>query len=135
MSNIEFIFFLNNLHLITSTVTISVSESAKPGKLKSTIKILIITKILNYKQYRCFNYIKIKTIPKWDFLGGLVVRSPPCNAGNAGSIPGQGAKIPTCLRATKSMHSGALTTQQKALHVTMMTQFAVTKTQCSQIRK
>jgi len=64
MSNTEFIIFLNNLHLITSTVTISVSESAKPGKLKSTIKILIITKILNYKTYRCFNYIKMKTIPK-----------------------------------------------------------------------
>ena len=29
-----------------------------------------------------------------DFLGGPVVKNPPSNAGNAGSIPGQGTKIP-----------------------------------------
>ena len=28
-----------------------------------------------------------------DFPGGPVVKDPPCNAGNASSIPGQGTKI------------------------------------------
>ena len=30
----------------------------------------------------------------WDFPGGPVVENPPFNAGNAGSIPGRGTKIP-----------------------------------------
>ena len=30
----------------------------------------------------------------WDFPGGLVVQNLPSNAGDAGSIPGQGTKIP-----------------------------------------
>ena len=30
----------------------------------------------------------------WDFPGGPVVKNPPCNAGDMGSIPGQGTKIP-----------------------------------------
>ena len=29
-----------------------------------------------------------------DFPGGPVVKNPPYNAGDAGSIPGQGTKIP-----------------------------------------
>ena len=30
----------------------------------------------------------------WDFPGGPMVKTSPSNAGGAGSIPGQGAKIP-----------------------------------------
>ena len=30
----------------------------------------------------------------WDFPGGPVVKNPPSNAGDRGSIPGWGAKIP-----------------------------------------
>ena len=30
----------------------------------------------------------------WDFSDGPVVKNPPCNAGDTGSIPGQGTKIP-----------------------------------------
>ena len=30
----------------------------------------------------------------WFFPGGPVVKNPPSNAGDAGSIPGQGTKIP-----------------------------------------
>ena len=30
----------------------------------------------------------------WDFPGGPVVKNPSCNTGDAGSIPGQGTKIP-----------------------------------------
>ena len=48
-----------------------------------------------------------------DFPGGPVVKNPPCNAGDEGSIPGQGTKIPYA--------SGQL-----SLH-------DATETQCSQI--
>ena len=41
---------------------------------------------------------KVETITKnlffQDFPGGPVVKNPPSNAGDAGSIPGQGNKIP-----------------------------------------
>ena len=30
----------------------------------------------------------------WDFTGGPVVKNPPCNAGDAGSTPGRGTKVP-----------------------------------------
>ena len=30
----------------------------------------------------------------WDFPGGPVVKNPPCNAGDVGSITGRGTKIP-----------------------------------------
>ena len=36
-----------------------------------------------------------------DFPGGPVVKTSPSNAGGAGSIPGQGAEIPTCLVTKK----------------------------------
>ena len=29
-----------------------------------------------------------------DFPGGPVVKNPPCNEGDMGSVPGQGTKIP-----------------------------------------
>ena len=32
--------------------------------------------------------------PDGDFLGGRMVKKPPSNAGDTGSIPGQGTKIP-----------------------------------------
>ena len=32
-----------------------------------------------------------------DFPGGPVVENPPCNAGDLGSIPGQGTKTPHAL--------------------------------------
>ena len=35
-----------------------------------------------------------------DFPGGPVVKNPPCNSGDTGSIPGQETKIPHA-RATK----------------------------------
>ena len=30
----------------------------------------------------------------WDFPGDPVVKNPPSNAGDVGSLPGQGTKIP-----------------------------------------
>ena len=38
------------------------------------------------------------------FPGGPVVNTSPSNAGSKGLIPGQGAKIPTCLSAKKPKH-------------------------------
>ena len=42
---------------------------------------------------RLMNII-IKKCMLWDFPGGPVVKNPPSNAGDAGSIPGRGTKIP-----------------------------------------
>ena len=51
----------------------------------------------------------------WDFPGGPVVKNPPSNAGNSGSIPGLETKIS---RATKISHgqlSPCAATPEKAL--------------------
>ena len=39
------------------------------------------------EEFLCLNF-------SLDFPGGPVVKNPPFNAGDAGSIPGQGTKIP-----------------------------------------
>ena len=36
----------------------------------------------------------VKSWPSWDFPGGAVVKNPPSNAGDTGSIPGRDTKIP-----------------------------------------
>ena len=42
-----------------------------------------------------WGYTKINILfLKGDFLGGPVVKNPPSNEGDMGSIPGQGTKIP-----------------------------------------
>ena len=49
------------------------------------------------EEHRVANYfwiISLKKMSPRDFPGGPVVKNPPYNAGNAGSIPGQGTKIP-----------------------------------------
>ena len=38
---------------------------------------------------------------EWGFPGGPVVKNPPSNAGDTGSILGQGTKDPTCCGATE----------------------------------
>ena len=45
---------------------------------------------------------------KWDFPGAPVVKSPPCNAKDRGSIPDQGTKIP---QATRQLDSCAAATE------------------------
>ena len=53
---------------------------------------------------------KVKTtcnITFWDFPGGPVVRTLPSSAGGAGSIPGQGAKIPHALWPKNQKHKTA----------------------------
>ena len=44
--------------------------------------------------YHCIWQKKSSTVTNWDFTGGPVVGNPPSNAGDAGSIPGQGTEIP-----------------------------------------
>ena len=44
----------------------------------------------------------------WDFPGGLVVKNPPYNAGEAGLIPGRGTKIP---HAARQLSPRATTTE------------------------
>ena len=46
---------------------------------------------------------------KGDFPGAPVVKSPPCNAEDRGSIPDQGTKIP---QATRQLNSCAATTEK-----------------------
>ena len=73
--------------------------------------------------------LKLKTLTKEafsrDFLGGPVVKNPPYKAENAGSIPGQGTKIPHASEqlishttTTELEHSGAhlLTARQSMDH-------------------
>ena len=36
------------------------------------------------------NYNGIKNMKYWDFPGGTMVKNPPANAGDTGSIPGPG---------------------------------------------
>ena len=55
-----------------------------------------------------------------DFPGGPAVKNPPSNAGDAGSIPGRGTKIP---------HA----TEQLSPHATTKSPLTATKTQGSQI--
>ena len=45
-----------------------------------------------------------------DFPGGPVVKNPPCSAGDTGSIPGQGTKIP---HATGQLSLHATTTETR----------------------
>ena len=41
------------------------------------------------------SYVEILTLNRtWDFPGGPVVKNPPSNIGDAGSIPGRGTNIP-----------------------------------------
>jgi len=41
--------------------------------------------------------VRFKEVENLNFPGGPVVKHPPSNAGNAGSIPGLGTKIPPAL--------------------------------------
>ena len=52
-------------------------------------------------------------IHTWDFPGGPVVKNPPSNAGDMGSIPGQGTKIP---HATGQLSPHATTTDLARLN-------------------
>ena len=62
--------------------------------------------------------LKLKIQYHWDFPGGPVVKNSPSNAGDTGSIPGQGTKIPhatgqlsPCTTTAEPACSGACTPQ------------------------
>ena len=55
----------------------------------------------------------VKTDQPWDFPGGPVVKNLPYNAEDAGSIPGQGTKIP---HAVRQLHPRATTTELVCLN-------------------
>ena len=42
--------------------------------------------------------VKTKKKKPGNISGGPVVKNPPCNAGDVGSIPGQGTKIPNAMK-------------------------------------
>ena len=72
-----------------------------------------------YMWFICGNFLELHTYDLYHFLyvcctskiilwkhyrdspGGLLVKNPPSNAGDAGSIPGQGTKIPHAMGAPK----------------------------------
>ena len=58
---------------------------------------------LNLMYLRITSSIYVKNKHNQDFLGVPVVKNLPANAGDMGSIPGPGTKIPTCHGATKPM--------------------------------
>ena len=47
-----------------------------------------------------------------DFPGGPVVKNPPCNVGDQGSIPGRGTKIP---HAEEQLSWSTTTTDQESM--------------------
>ena len=76
-------------------------------KISKCFRMLIVQQWLFSKVWSCFFFTSsfIFSIFKWwyriykDFPGGPVVKNPPCNAEDVGSIPGWGTTIPTCHRA------------------------------------
>ena len=54
-----------------------------------------------------------KTNQRWDFPGGPMVKNPPSNAGDAGSIRGRGTKIP---HASGQLSTRAATTEPARLN-------------------
>ena len=62
----------------------------------------------------------------WDFPGGTVVKNPSFNAGDTGSIPGQGTKIPHAVgqlspsaattEPTRHSYRAYTTTREKPVH-------------------
>ena len=69
----------------------------------------------NVKQYsRLENSLAVSLqVSTWDFPGGPVVKSPSCNAGDVGLIPGQGTKIS---HAMGQLSPGATTTEPTRLN-------------------
>ena len=60
----------------------------------------------------CKNKCQIKIADKGDFSGGPLVKTPPSNTGDMGSIPGQGNTIPHAARQRRS-HVPQLRLSQK----------------------
>ena len=66
-----------------------------------------------YETYLTLEHLKLECILTGGFPGGPVVKNPPPNAGDTGSIPGQGTKI---LHATGQLSPHATTTETACLN-------------------
>ena len=71
---------------------------------------------------------RFKNIDSWDFPRGPVVKNPSCNAGDTGSIPGWGTKIP---HAVGQLSPRATTTEpaRAGAHLPQLERSPVTATQ------
>ena len=64
--------------------------------------------------WKPYTFSVLKNIGIWDFPGGpVMIKNPPSNAGDTGSIPGQGTKIP---HAMGQISPGATTTELSRLN-------------------
>ena len=77
---------------------------------------LIFSMMYKEEVSRKYSYLKVKRLTRngqkkslWDCAGSPVVKNPPCNTRDAGSIPGQGIKIP---------HAAGHTLQLPSSHAT-----------------
>ena len=67
---------------------------------------------MSFKSMKKFSFsskvkkIKSRVLWSWDFPGGPVVKNPPWDAGDVGSIPGQGTKMPHAVEQP-SLHTAA----------------------------
>ena len=59
--------------------------------------------------------LKLENGP-WDFLGRPVVRTPPSHAGDTGSIPGRGMKIPHASEQQSQLQLCSLCALRPAYH-------------------
>ena len=75
------------------------------------------------RPYSCQEFGKFfpKEFTSWDFLVGPLVQNPPSSAGDVGSTPGQGTKIPHAVgqlnlqaATTETTHSRACVPQQRS---------------------
>ena len=81
--------------------------------LKCKVQELYIC-FLHVTTFRSFeDFFLLSKILVRDFPGGPVVKNPSCNAGEAGSIPGRGTKIP---RAVGQLSPRAATTEPVRLN-------------------
>ena len=81
-----------------------------------------------------FEKIMVKNCPNWDYPGGPVVKNPPSNAGDEGSIPHRGTKIlhamgqlSPCTATTEPMHSRACTPLERSPRAIMKSPRDATK--------
>ena len=72
-------------------------------------------------------------VPTWGFPGGLVVKTPPGNAGDVGLIPGQGTKVHTATKRACCQLLSSRATSEESLHNKSL--HDATKIQYSQINK
>ena len=86
-------FFSLRLSNLFYTVRVKIVVRSSNIYFHSLFKDFIVSKKLTYSRFHSQQEAR-NTSNMGDFPGGPVVNNPPSNAGDAGSIPGWGAKIP-----------------------------------------